>query len=873
MGTERKKVWTGTTDTQVSERETAHYQIAREAAAESFVLLKNEGILPLAKGSKVALYGQGASKTVKGGIGSGDVNERRTTSIYEGMKKAGFEIVNEGWIRDYDNAYEDARNRWKEGIFETMRREKKSLFDTYTTTPFVPPTGEKPKKEDTDTAIYVLSRTAGEGADRRNAPGDYLLSEQETEMLSALCKLYPSVLLVLNTGGIVDLSVLDNTGFCPCGGEKEGALIGQERSSQNGKGSGIGALLQISQPGMAGGDAFADCLLGNVVPSGKLTDSWAYRYDDYPGAENFSHNNGDLEKELYEEGIYVGYRYFDSFGIPVRFCFGYGLSYTEFRITFGKMEWKKETGDSGNSVGSTGEIALTALVKNVGEKYAGKEVVQVYVSCPKGRLPKEHRRLAAFGKTKLLNPGEEQELILHIPLYGLCSYDEGQGAYVMEPGYYGVWLGESLSDSRLCAGLFLKREEVLVKTASICPLRYPLLERQPEGAALESRAEEEQGLLSGKLPVMELSPDCFETETVFYRDELPQGMEEAKALAGKLSVEQCVRLTVGEPTTGVDIASDSALGSAGTSTPGSAGETSHCAADQNLASITLADGPAGLRLAKFYHVENGRALPVPFELSIEGGLFYDDSKELPGERYYQYCTAIPVGMALAQTWNENLLEKAGALVGREMEEFAVALWLAPGMNIHRNPLCGRNFEYYSEDPLLSGKMAAALTKGVQEAGRGGTTIKHFACNNQEDNRMHCDSILSERALREIYLKGFEIAVRQAQPLAIMTSYNKINGVHSANCYDICTKVARDEWGFAGLIMTDWTTTHKNPDCTAAGCILAGNDLIMPGEASDRENIHTALQDGVLPEARLRECVSRIVRVILHAEGQGGADRQ
>ena len=255
---------------------------------------------------------------------------------------------------------------------------------------------------------------------------------------------------------------------------------------------------------------------------------------------------------------------------------------------------------------------------------------------------------------------------------------------------------------------------------------------------------------------------------------------------------------------------------------------------------------------------------MPFEASLEHGLFAEETGE-QGEARYQFCTAVPVGTLLAQTWDLELLEEIGVLIGEEMRRFGVTLWLAPGMNIHRNPLCGRNFEYYSEDPLLSGRMAAAITRGVQSLPGCGTTIKHFCCNNQEDNRMQRDSVLSERALREIYLKGFEIAIEEAHPWSMMTSYNLVNGIHSANSADLCTRVAREEFGFDGFIMTDWTTTEQGDDCTAAGCILAGNDMVMPGRFSDHESIRQALSSGVLKEEQLRACIERIVRVILKSD--------
>ena len=284
----------------------------------------------------------------------------------------------------------------------------------------------------------------------------------------------------------------------------------------------------------------------------------------------------------------------------------------------------------------------------------------------------------------------------------------------------------------------------------------------------------------------------------------------------------------------------------------------------------LADGPAGLRLMKYYNVEDGKILSKPFSFSLEGGIFCPDTGDEPGDRYYQYCTAIPVGTLLAQTWDCGLIREVGRMVGGEMEEFGVTLWLAPGMNIHRNPLCGRNFEYYAEDPLLAGKIAAAMTDVVQSTPGCGTTIKHLTCNNQEDNRMGSDSIVSERALREIYLRGFEIAVKESQPMSIMTSYNLLNGVHVANNRDICTDVVRSEWGFAGMIMTDWTTTEKGPDCTASGCMRAGNDLVMPGAFSDKENLEKELAEGTLRKEDLKACISRLVNIIWKSNRYEGA---
>lgn len=838
----KERTFSGTTNPEVTERELKHMEVARRAAAEGMVLLKNEGhILPIAPGARIALYGSGASKTVKGGTGSGDVNERKSVSIYEGLKAAGYSIVNEDWIADYDSRYEKARMDWRDDILaRTAGLEATTdFFAVYTTTPFVRPDGKDADKTEADYAFFILSRVAGEGADRFAKEGDYFLTQSEEKMLGDLCGFYENVIVVINTGGLMDLSFMD-------------------------KYENIRALLQIVQPGMEGGNAFADIISGKVTPSGKMTDSWAYRYEDYPNAENFSHNNGDVDKEKYNEGIYVGYRYFDTFDIPVRYGFGYGLSYTEFELCTDAVEIAESTdaealpgmGKSGASAGKT-SVRIRVTVKNSGDAYSGKEVVQAYVTCPAGKLEKEYRRLAAFAKTSELAPGESQQLTLEIPLEQLASYDESEPGWVLEPGTYGIWIGNSLESAELIGEALLDNRAVLVKTENICPLQEELEEFHADMEARQKRYETAAAKAIDTLKRVSISAASLKTEMPEYAKNADICTLEAKAFVDSLTTEELVCLAAGDP----GKAQGGNLGAAGISVPGSAGETHKCAMDRGLASIVLADGPAGLRLMQYYHVDDGKIVTMPFQFSLEGGIFCPDTDSLPGQRYYQYCTAIPVGTLLAQTWDTALIREVGAMIGSEMDELGVTLWLAPGMNIHRNPLCGRNFEYYSEDPLLSGKIAAAMTDGVQSVPGCGTTIKHFACNNQEDNRKGSDSILSERALREIYLKGFETAVKESQPMSIMTSYNFINGIHAANSCDLCTKAARDEWGFKGVIMTDWTTTREDPACTASGCMRAGNDLIMPGSQEDYDNMYKELEEGSLPVEDLKACICRLVDVI------------
>ena len=824
----KERSFSGTKNPEIQSWEIEHRKTARRAAAEGIVLLKNEDhILPLKQGSSVAIYGAGAGKTIKGGTGSGDVNERENVSVFQGMKNAGFHVTNEAWIESYEKIYDKARQDWKDDILSRTGEgaDTMDFFAVYSTTPFVMPAGDPITKpadgENTDTAVYVLSRVAGEGADRNVDKGDYYLNDEEYQMLADICEYYRDVIVVINAGAQVDLSFMDEF-------------------------SNIKALLSIVQPGMEGGNALADIMSGKVNSSGKLTDSWAYKFEDYPNADTFSHNNGNVDTEIYEEGIYVGYRYFDTFGVPVRYGFGFGLSYTEFEISDYCLE----------NV-SAEKITISATVKNTG-KVSGKEVVQIYVSLPGGILEKEARRLCAYTKTSELKPGESEKVSLVIDMDQLTSYDEKRAAWILEGGFYGIWAGNSLASAKLCAGVKLDKEVISCQVKNLFPLKQKLEEKTQEAGKTSAREKEAEQLASAEdIMVAELHADDFKTKIIDYKKNKALYEKEAKEFVDTLSEEELIDLAAGDP----GKAQGGNLGAAGISVPGSAGETHRCAIDKGLASIVLADGPAGLRLMKYYHVNNGSIVSMPFEFSLEGGLFYDDSKELPGERYYQYCTAIPVGTLLAQTWNQKLIREVGAMIGTEMEYFGVTLWLAPGMNIHRNPLCGRNFEYYSEDPYVSGSIAAAMTEGVQSNYGCGTTIKHFACNNQEDNRMGSDSVVSERALRELYLKGFEIAIKEAQPMSIMTSYNLINGVHAANNYDLCTETARNEWGFKGMIMTDWTTTEHGDNCTASGCMRAGNDLVMPGCFGDHDNMHRELAAGTLDMEDLKACIARLVGVI------------
>ena len=805
----REFTHSGTPDPSPSERELQNRAIARRAAAEGMVLLKNEGLLPLSTEAKVALFGSGARYTVKGGTGSGDVNEREVVNIYQGLANAGFPIVSTEWLDDYDDRYQAARIAWRDFLLgDATEAAGGNFFEAYVTNPFLMPSGRPVCEDDikdADAAIYVISRNAGEGADRKLIPGDYYLNSGELSDLRFLNDHAVATVLLINAGGPVEVTEVS--------------------AWEN-----IRAILYIAQAGQEGGNAVADILSGHITPSGKLTATWAKRYQDYPNAESFSYLSGDVTKEYYTEGIYVGYRYFDTFGIEPLYGFGYGLSYSTFEI---------------NEVKLSG-VTVTAKVTNTGN-YAGKETMQVYAACPWGRLPKERRRLVGFTKTPLLAPGESADVCVQIPVKNLASFDEVGSAWVLESGKYGVWVGNSLDSSKLVATISIDKEIILEETVHICRLKEDLREIVP--------ADIQSCDYSG-LPEIKLNPHG-ETLADYSEDDIDR---EARELAKKLPARDLIPLLMGRISGSKDT-----IGAAGIGVPGSAGETSSAFRKSlGLAGAVMADGPAGLRLTKEYekNLETGEVYDPGFLASIEHGLFAEAPKHPGAATFYQYCTAIPVGVLLAQTFDTELLKEVGRAVAEELEEFHVAWWLAPGMNIQRNPLCGRNFEYYSEDPILSGCIAASITKGVQSLPGVGTTIKHFICNNQEDNRIASDSIVSERALREIYLRGFEIAVKESQPMCIMTSYNLINGVHAANCYDICTTVARGEWGFRGIIMSDWTTTLPEAGSIPHLCIKAGNDLIMPGMKSDLEEIQQALEKGILLENEIRACAQRLINGIL-----------
>ena len=831
---------------EASLRMTKNAAISRSLAAQSMVLLRNtQNTLPLLGTEeapvKLAVFGVGQIYTVKGGTGSGNVNNLKTIPLLEGLEQCAALQVDHALARKYRSWGLGHENLCVEGFMEP-----KGYFN-----PEMPLTDAEVREaaEANDAAAMILTRVAGEGADMRAEQGMIYLTDEETALMNSMTAAFPRSILLLNTAGYLELGDFAKK---------------------------FSAIVFMGLPGQDAG-AVADVLTGAVVPTGRLTDTWPETYRQYPTAEEFSkkHPNGNVNTTMgkteeqinvaYTDDIFVGYRYFDTFGQGVLYPFGYGLGYGKTEIT-------------AYSLAATGDrITVTATVENTGERYPDRQVVQVYLTCPEGRLEQPQNKLCAFGKTKLLAPGETETLTLEFRLSDMASFDETTYSYLLEKGHYYLRVGTDSRTTAVAGAVYLSGDvTTLVLSDRMGHVPEDFQPMSAKGAPRYTYPGEQEELEMAKAHAIRLSPRDFRTVTQKYRDhekpltrgktglrlkDVQDGNCSLSAFVASMDASDLCRLVCG---VGMDISGmppmvqedpdfkppfDGMLGAGGMKVPGAAGETADLWDKYGIPPITLADGPAGVRIAQQVK---------------------DDAGEVTRQ---QLCTAFPVGSLLACSWDKELLVRFGEAVASEMEEYGVELWLAPGMNIHRNPLCGRNFEYFSEDPLVAGFCAAAITEGVQKHGVG-VTIKHFAGNNQEDLRANSNDIITQRALREIYLRGFEIAVKAAQPYCIMTSYNDINGMPSANNYDLCTAICRDEWGFTGFIMTDWGGGISMP----ALSMCAGNDMIQPGGQS----VVTELQEALASEeavknrgladysrkleiGHLQRCALRILGVMLRCD--------
>ena len=803
-----KPVIYATNSSNKSEREIRNCKLARRICSEGIVLLENNGVLPIKPG-KIALYGAGARHTVFGGTGSGENNPRYNVCVEEGLVKAGFTITTDGWLDEYDRIFDQEFASYQKFLTKGMRwLPIMERMDFSADNPFYLPSGnEYPSKSDTDTAIYVLSRQSGEGADRKDIQGDYYITDEERTLMVTISNAYENTILVLNVGAVIDLSFLDEIEFS--------------------------AVVLLMQGGMESGNALADVLTGKVNPSGRLADTWGNAYSDYPCHNTFSARNPDRFQEDYREGIFAGYRWFDKKNITPRYPFGYGLSYTTFETEYVSTE-----------INGT-EISVIAKVTNTGNT-AGREVVMLYISCPEDRLIREEKSLAAFAKTHIIKPGESRTVSLTFNISDHAGFDNDKHEFILEHGDYCL----TLNQTPVCI-INLDEDAVTEKVK-------PMFKQNRKIAyfAHEKCTRDHSGL-----PRFYISSSDIKTVNHSYETPGMESSPEIDEIIAGISVKDMAKLIVGR----------TYFGPYRHRVFGAVGYTTSTLFHKGIDGMPMADGPQGLNLTQITKKPRHHLFAIPTQptalRSVHkiGTIRITDEEEVQFN-YYQFCTSWPSETMVAQTWDVELARQQGFAIGSEMIEYGVVFWLAPAVNIHRNPLCGRNFEYYSEDPLLTGKMAAAVTTGVQSHEGCFATVKHFAANNLETKRNKSSSNLDERTLREIYLKAFRICVNEGHVKSVMCSYNKINGIYTALSYDLQTDVLRNEWDFDGIVMTDWFATGHDESYDEL-CCKAGTDLIMPGVPGIVSKIMRACRKGTISKDDIERSARRIIKLSLESHNR------
>ncbi|MCL2719383.1 MAG: glycoside hydrolase family 3 C-terminal domain-containing protein [Lachnospiraceae bacterium] len=844
---------------EISKREVENARISYDAALESIVLFENDGALPVKPG-KIALYGNGAIYTIKGGTGSGEVNERNSISVLEGLENAGFTITNQSWLSDYRFEYstkqhlftESVKKMVKDAFFKLNLSIIQEVIGLNFNNPFGRMITDNDVKESAcDTCFFVLARQTGEGMDRNPDDFSFNLAPEEIEQIRFLAKNYKKTIIIINTGACMNLSPIYEI-------------------------KGINSIIYMGMLGGTGGNALADIIAGKCAPSGHLTATWMKSYDDVPYGRTYGKLANQAREADYKEGIFVGYRYYDTFNVEPRYEFGYGKSYTTFMFQCLSAVVDKTT------------ISMRVSVTNTGNYFAGREVVQIYACGPKN-IERPYQQLTAFGKSKTLAPQTSEELELCFDMKDLARYDEETNAFILDSGDYVVRIGNSSRNTIPYVSVSIASDVIISRhlpfnreRPNITEIAHPSGQKNNGHNMNRSKnffleADNREPIFRLKINVEEFPNYNYTVrmENIYEAENYIDDENEAvRKVLTALTINDCVDVVVGD---GLDI-----MGKVHDFyCPGAVGYTTPRLVSKGLQDIALCDGPAGVRLLKTAGIQTGiragfRGKKVKAMEPMVGFFNYLPNyilKMILGNAkrdklVYQYTTAFPAAHSLAQSWNTELVETVGRAISREMTEYGVTFLLAPGMNIHRNPLCGRNFEYYSEDPLLSGKMAAAVTRGVEETPGNFVTLKHFCCNNQETERMQMSSNLNERALREIYLRGYEIAVREAKPTGVMTSYNKLNGIYTANLYDLLTRVLRHEWGFDGVVMTDWLATVKGV-ANPALCLKTGNDLIMPGTKRDKKVILKALKKGLISENDLRRSAANVVRAVM--QGRSGCE--
>lgn len=757
---------------------------ARAAVAEGVVMLENNGALPLKKDEELAVFGRVQEHYYKSGTGSGGmVNVDKVYNITDGLVECGISLNKK--LRAVYAEWEKS-NPFDPGVGwggEPWSQKEMPLDDAVCAM----------AAETSAAALCIIGRTAGEEQDSTDTEGSFRLTATELDMLKKVRAHFGKMTVVLNVGGIIDMSFVKDVK--------------------------PDAVLYVWQGGMIGGLGTADVLVGNVSPSGKLSDTIARSVADYPSANRF----GNTEREFYCEDVYVGYRYFETFAKDkVLYPFGYGLSYTKFEL-------------STSVAAQSSAIALDVTVKNVGG-FDGKEVVQVYFQAPQGKLGNPLRQLCAFGKTKTLAPGEAQTLRFEIALDDLASYDDGgitgnKSCYVREAGEFSLYVGTDVRGAEKVYG-FVQMETVVVKRLSeaLAPV-LPFERVKPASGnggfsvAMES------------VPTATVNMDKRRAENL--PKEIPptgdRGIKLADVADGKNTMDEFIAQL----------------------------------SDYDLSCIIRGEGMGSPKVtpgtaAAFGGVtDNLKGFGIPAGCCDDGpsGMRLDCGTK---------AFSLPNGTLLASTFNTELAEELFAIAGIEIAANNVECLLGPGMNIHRHPLNGRNFEYFSEDPCLTGKLAAAELRGLHKTGVTGT-IKHFCGNNQETGRHTIDSVISERALREIYLKGFEIAVREGCAKTVMTTYGSLNGLWTAGNYDLCTTVLRGEWGFKGFVMTDWWSDMNDRGGAPsknnfAAMARAQNDVYMVCADSSKnligDNTLSSLEAGTLTRGELQRNAANICRTVM-----------
>jgi len=797
--------------------EIAHYKTLESLAGECTLFLKRDNnAFPINKPCKVALFGSGARHTLKGGTGSGDVNSHFFNSIEEELELNGFAITTKKWL----DAYDEVKKNKHISFVKRVKQEAKKIgigAPAYSV-------GQIDKEVeydlpideyDGDICVYALSRVSGEGSDRKLEKGDVYLTDTEIKDILYLNQKFEKFILVLNTCGVVDLSPILE----------------------------VHNIYLLSQLGVVTSSILVKVILGEINPSGKLSDTWT-NLADYPYINEF----GDINNTRYLEGIYVGYRYFNSKGIRPSFPLGFGLSYSKFSYQFVNSEIDEDI------------LKLKVNVTNESD-YPGKEVIEIY-SSSKGRINTPKDTLIYFSKTSEIKAHKSEELSLSINLDSLSVFDVDSKQKIIQKGTYIVRGGNQSIDLTNILKIKVKEDIILDEFK-------PVLSKPDFEDLLINPIEDLDEI---KIKTVEISKSNFKHQkhdlSGKFNVKIPEFIK-------SLSLDQLILLNLGDYKTGLA----GIIGQAGSLVPGAAGETT-LRIPEITNSLVMADGPAGLRLISEYKLNNKGHFNLVEDSIMKGimdflptiakKLLFNVKKnhKKKGNIMYQYCFAIPIATAVAQSFSEDVCYQIGRLVAEEMKLYDIDIWLAPAMNIHRNLLCGRNFEYYSEDPYLTGVIASNVVKGVQSLDKL-ACVKHFACNNQETNRFNSNSILSERSLREIYLKGFEIAIKESSPSAVMSSYNLINGVHASENKNLLIKTLREEWGYKGLVMTDWITTGQinikksiHPSARASKDLSNGINICMPGSKKDIKDIKRALKQGEITIEQLRMNASIVYSYIV-----------